>query len=362
MKTTATDSGPLYQRVANDITAHITSGRWRPGDKLPSERELCEHYSVSQITVRRALRELAHEGRVYSHHGLGWFIHDEPEARSAQNVTLVLPELDWLTAPVVRALYQELSSRSVKLHLGFTGNEMEEGKDALDGLLAQDTGALLLMATGPERGLGQRYARLVDRRDIPALLLMHDLPDLGLPALDLDESACMEQITHHVLSLGHRRVAYAGGDPNLVEGQQRYRGFASVLWENGLELPMDWVFAGSLRTDVTRRCFQQVFSSSMRPTALICASDTQAAEALQLLGNMHLACPEDVAVVGFGDRDFAPLLSVPLTSFRLDLHGLGKAAAEATTSLLSGTLLESRVFTGQIVTRRSCGAYLSRSM
>jgi len=67
-------SRPLYQRIVDDVLARVRSGEWQPGQRLPSERALCDLYHVSQITVRRALRELAHSGRVYSHHGLGWFV------------------------------------------------------------------------------------------------------------------------------------------------------------------------------------------------------------------------------------------------------------------------------------------------
>ena len=68
----------------------IDTGHWNAGDKLPSERELCQRYKVSQITVRRALRELDHQDRVFSHHGLGWFVAEKPGAvRITQDVVLI---------------------------------------------------------------------------------------------------------------------------------------------------------------------------------------------------------------------------------------------------------------------------------
>jgi len=353
--------GPLYQRVADDIVAQIAAGNWRVGDRLPSEHALCERYQVSQITVRRALRELAHAGRVYSHHGLGWFVSPNPTpVVHSREVTLLLPELDWLMAPLVRALNDALGLADVALRLAFTGGAPEAEAQALEGAVARGASAALAVVAGQERQLAQRYARLMAGVNLPVLLLLRDVPDVSLPAAILDEGLCMEELTRHLLGRGHRRLAYAGLDPALVEGQRRYRGFASTLWEHGLELPLDWVFSGELTHEVTRKRFLRAFQDSDRPTAIVCATDMQAAEAMSLLRGLDLQCPEDVAIVGLGDRDFAPLLPTPLTTFKLDLEGLGQAAATMALDLLAGREVQSVVVTGQLIARHSCGSGFPR--
>lgn len=353
--------GPLYQRVVDDIIAQIAAGVWRPGDKLPSERALCERYQVSQITVRRALRELAHAGRVYSHHGLGWFISQNPAlAAHSREVALILPELDWLMAPLVRALNDALGLADVALRLIFTDGNLEAEEQALKEAMVRGVGAALVVVAGPERQLAQHYARLMAEIKLPMLLLLRDMPNTNLPAAILDERACMEALTKHLLGQGHRRLAYAGPDPALVEGQRRYQGFAFTLWEHGLELPLDWVFAGELTQEATRRRLLRVFQDSDRPSAIVCATDMQAVEAMSLLRDLDLRCPEDVAIVGLGDRDFAPLLPTPLTTFRLDLEGLGRATAAMTLDVLAGREVQSASFTGQLIIRRSCGSAFPR--
>ena len=68
---------PLYHRVFREIVREIESGTLRPGDRLPSERWLCDELGVSRATVRRALEELIAEGLVESR-GRGSFITGEP--------------------------------------------------------------------------------------------------------------------------------------------------------------------------------------------------------------------------------------------------------------------------------------------
>ena len=62
---------PLYEQVADALRAEIREGRYRPGDKLPSERELSERFEVSKVTARQAIVQLRAEGLVTSRVGYG---------------------------------------------------------------------------------------------------------------------------------------------------------------------------------------------------------------------------------------------------------------------------------------------------
>ena len=64
----------LHHQVYLDVRASLDAGRWRPGDKLPTERDLAAHYGCSLITVRRALSELAREGRIERTRGRGTYV------------------------------------------------------------------------------------------------------------------------------------------------------------------------------------------------------------------------------------------------------------------------------------------------
>jgi len=62
---------PLHHQVYLDLRAAMDGGEWRPGDRLPPERELAERYGCSLITVRRALGDLAREERLQRTRGRG---------------------------------------------------------------------------------------------------------------------------------------------------------------------------------------------------------------------------------------------------------------------------------------------------
>jgi GntR family transcriptional regulator len=65
---------PLYLTVVKQLAAEIAQGRVAPGDRLPGERELCLHFNVSRVTIRRALSELRERGLIEAEGGRGWFV------------------------------------------------------------------------------------------------------------------------------------------------------------------------------------------------------------------------------------------------------------------------------------------------
>lgn len=71
----------LYQQVKDFIVRKIQDGSWKPGDRVPSEHELVAEFGFARMTVNRALRELAEQGRVVRVAGVGTFVaHEKPQA------------------------------------------------------------------------------------------------------------------------------------------------------------------------------------------------------------------------------------------------------------------------------------------
>ena len=65
---------PRYFQLKEIMRAKIRDGEWKPGDLIPSERELSEQYKISRMTARQAITELVHEGLFYREQGKGTFV------------------------------------------------------------------------------------------------------------------------------------------------------------------------------------------------------------------------------------------------------------------------------------------------
>jgi GntR family transcriptional regulator len=92
--TTGTD---LPTRLANDLRDRLGRDEWRPGEKLPTESELCEQYGVSRATVRQALRTLGGDGLIVVRQGLGSFVSENAIIRAGmqelKSITSTIAEM-----------------------------------------------------------------------------------------------------------------------------------------------------------------------------------------------------------------------------------------------------------------------------
>ncbi len=76
-----TSDRAVFRQIADQLREAIDKGRFKEGDKLPSETELVEHYGVSRMTVRNSLSVLQGEGLVVSEHGKGVYVRPRPPVR-----------------------------------------------------------------------------------------------------------------------------------------------------------------------------------------------------------------------------------------------------------------------------------------
>jgi ABC-type glycerol-3-phosphate transport system substrate-binding protein len=123
---------PLYYQLKQMIKNDIEKGEYKPGDRLPTEQELCERFDISRQPVRHALTELVYEGILYRKPGRGTFVSDFSLSPSedVMRVKVMLPEEKW-AAPLqkaVRLWNERHANRQVKLNLLLVGHPELEFK------------------------------------------------------------------------------------------------------------------------------------------------------------------------------------------------------------------------------------------
>jgi GntR family transcriptional regulator len=123
---------PYHYQLTEIVRKLISQEQWREGDKLPSEREFCETFGISRITVRKALDSLAAEGLVRTNKGIGTFVNEKkyPEkwasfpigftdSLASQGYRIETQVLTLETIPTTEKISKELelSPRSLVVHL-----------------------------------------------------------------------------------------------------------------------------------------------------------------------------------------------------------------------------------------------------
>ncbi|MFK3980545.1 LacI family DNA-binding transcriptional regulator [Micromonospora sp. NPDC050397] len=175
----------------------------------------------------------------------------------------------------------------------------------------------------------ERLVRLRDRGVLVVLLDRRSTrPDVC--SVSVDDRLGGELAARHLVETGHRQIAFVGGPWRLEQVRDRYAGARDALREAGLQedqlrrfdTPSPTVAAGR---DAAARILGQ--PRSARATAVFCANDLLALGVLQELTRQQVRVPEEIALVGYDDIEFAAAAAVPLSSVRQPRQRLGRTAA-----------------------------------
>ncbi|AXG82056.1 LacI family DNA-binding transcriptional regulator [Streptomyces paludis] len=167
------------------------------------------------------------------------------------------------------------------------------------------------------------------RHGIPFVFVDRVVPSADGCSVSVDDVNGGALAVRHLLRRGSRDIAYVSGPMHLTQCQNRRDGALRALAEVGLP-PAALRHVEAARLDVTagRDAGARLLGMAPRPTAVFCANDLLALGVLQTLYHAGVRVPEDIALVGYDDIEFAAAAAVPLTSVRQPARRLGGAAAD----------------------------------
>ncbi|MGB0098639.1 MAG: LacI family DNA-binding transcriptional regulator [Nocardioides sp.] len=171
----------------------------------------------------------------------------------------------------------------------------------------------------------------VARRGTPVVVVDRTRSDQSFCSVAVDDALGGRLAVEHLIDRGHTHVAYVGGPASLGQVRDRWQG-AQEAWAAAGRPPADLVEIGTAALTVAegREAGQRIagLPARRRPTAAFCANDLVALGLLQQAIGSGISVPEQLAIVGYDDIDFAAAAAVPLTSVRQPRQLLGRTAAE----------------------------------
>ncbi|HEY4624794.1 MAG TPA: LacI family DNA-binding transcriptional regulator [Blastococcus sp.] len=195
-------------------------------------------------------------------------------------------------------------------------------------------------------------------RGVPVVLLDRRAPEPDRCAVAVDDVHGGRLAADHLLERGHRRIAFVGGSSGLPQVQERHEGVEQAVWDACGSHDALTVFSPEkLTVAAGREAAEQIIGmpAARRPTAAICANDLLALGMLQEMVRHGMHVPEDFAIVGYDDIDFAAAAAVPLSSVRKPRQELGRRAAQLLIDEARGEnhLHEQLLFEPTLVVRES---------
>jgi len=144
----------------------------------------------------------------------------------------------------------------------------------------------------------------------------------------MDDAQAADDMTTHIINLGHRRIGFIKGHPNHMGSMDRLAGYCRALDRVGIAYDQTLVCDGEFDFESGARAANHLLDLAQRPTAIFASNDDMAAGVLAVAHDRNIDLPGDLSVAGFDDTTLARTVWPPLTTIHQPMAELARTATE----------------------------------
>lgn len=259
-----------------------------------------------------------------------------------------------LNTPFFGDLMQAIEStlRNADKHVIITvgHNNLETEKDAVEFLISRNCDALIMHV----EAMPDTYLKEVNDTRLPISVVNRQVEGLENSCISLDNEMGGYLATQHLISLGHKDIAYISGPSDKRDANQRLAGHRRALEEAGLPVNPALIYEGHYNEDDGKLGLLELLSQDIPFSALVCANDWMASGAMSCARDLGMSLPHDLSVVGFDDAVFAHHIFPRLTTVSNPIYQMGEMASRFILNNVYNHSLSLRpVFEPQLILRES---------
>lgn len=252
---------------------------------------------------------------------------------------LVFNDLDspW-AVEIIRGVEAAAHETGVGVVVSAIHRRVSSTRKWLENVRSRTSDGAILVTTDLDPALNAELKEL----HVPAVVVDPvGVPDLATPTIGATNWAGGLSATEYLIHLGHRRIAFVEGRPELWCSRARLDGYRAGVETAGLAVDPELVVPGEFGYESGFRAGERLFSLAEPPTAVFVASDQMALGVYEALRQRGLRVPGDVSVIGFDDVPEARWASPPLTTVRQPLADMGRLAVRTVYRLVQQETIES---------------------
>lgn len=330
-----------HQIVFDALKNEIISGKYKDGDRLPTEHDLVTRFGVSRPTVMHALHDLKAEGFLERRQGLGTFMTLGRRLLKGY-FGMIIPSHGSIEifTPICAAISTCSQSFGYTLLFGHaSAASIEEQEKRLLELCSQYiqqkvAGVFLepLLELKPEHEpVNRKMLKLFEASKIPVVLIDRDIVHFpnrsSYDLVGIDNLSAGYRVADHLIRSGARRIVFITHQGLAPTVQQRIAGMCDALINAGIPWDASTIAYGN----ADDRQFVRAMigkSKRQRPDAIICANDMTAIQLISTLTELGVRVPEDIRVAGFDDVQHASVVVPKLTTVRQPSIDIGTLATK----------------------------------
>jgi LacI family transcriptional regulator len=156
----------------------------------------------------------------------------------------------------------------------------------------------------------------------------------SLPTIDTQNFEGAVELTEHLLALGHRRIGFLAGRPDLESARRREAGYRAALQSAGIEFDPELVRIGGFTEETAAAPAHELLTMADRATAIFAANDLSAIQTMRTAAELGIRVPEEISIVGFDNIPESALTEPPLTTVDQSIQALGHEAVRTLLDLI----------------------------
>ncbi|WP_243842107.1 LacI family DNA-binding transcriptional regulator [Microbacterium hydrocarbonoxydans] len=293
-------------------------------------RVLNSNYPVAASTRERVLRAVTKLGYAANANARALAQSD------SKTIGIIVPELvDPFFGYMVRGLEQAAQASGRLAIIATTGTRRDHELTLIDRMRERRVDAVILVSgtrtdIAYQRQLVQR-AEALEAMGSRLVLCAH--PPLTIPSparsVAYDNEGGAFAVTEHLISNGHRRIAFVGGEAERPTIALRREGYLRALRSRGIEVDEALIRSEGFGRDPGYTTTRALLDEDLGITAIFAVNDTIAAGVYDALGDAGVRIPSDMSVVAYDDTPLATSLSPKLTTVHVPLEQMGREALNA---------------------------------
>lgn len=244
-------------------------------------------------------------------------------------IGILVAEFEPFSTEILKGAGSALAETNYEL-LAYTGARQSGGPGWEQRYLSRLSGSLI------DGALIVTPTVVTTRSSVPVVAIDPHEGPLGPYTVDSDNLTGAYQATKHLIDLGHRRIAFLGGRPDLASSALREGGYRNALAEAGIEVDEALIRSGDYSRDHSVAPVREVLSLSDRPTALFAANDLSAIGAMETAIYMGLNIPADLSIVGFDNIPESTRTMPSLTTIHQPIQEMGARGISMLVDLIEG--------------------------
>nr|WP_255654252.1 GntR family transcriptional regulator [Cohnella sp. REN36] len=314
--------------VKDYVLSQIEKNEISQDDRIPSESEFAKMLDVSSITVRKALTDLVNEGVIYRVRGKGSFVanqHPTAVKTTSNLVAFIISGLDLHDSSymrIMKGVQSFLSQNDCKLMIEFVENNFEQERELVLQLIQSEIRGLLVYSSDPEAA--RSYLDDIRKTSIPFVMLDRFPSGYPVSCVACNNHDGAYEAVEYMIGQGHRRIGFAAYDFHFSSESDRYQGYRSAMSHASAAVDNEWLYLG--RDLDYPKLAGQIRRGEI--TAMFCANDKRAIEALEKLTAEGIRIPGQFSLMGFDDFEGVKFAKVPLSTVKQHFDMLGYEAAK----------------------------------